>query len=201
VIFVETNPGIPGIVSVESMKSRKQALGKAWKDWLDESAPRLLAYARGRCQSMEEAEDLLQDALIKLWGYQEERGHQPPDLPLAFSVMRYLGLDHGRKKGRREKRDRKIIQFQSGDDHWLDPSLEDTEEAALLRSEVEALPEKLREVLSLKIWGGLTFAEIGELLAISHNTAASRYRYALEQLQKKLKHLQSDGHESINERS
>lgn len=179
------------------MLGRKNSLGEAWKEWLDESAPRLLAYARSRCQNAEEAEDLLQDALIKLWGYQEERGHRPPDLPLAFSVMRYLGLDHGRKKGRREKRDQKIIQFQAEDDHWLDPAVEDNEEAALLRAEVEQLPPKLREVLSLKIWGGLTFAEIGELLEISHNTAASRYRYALEQLQKKLNYLKQNDHESF----
>jgi RNA polymerase sigma-70 factor (ECF subfamily) len=104
--------------------------------------------------------------------------------------MRYLALDRGRRKGRREKRDRKIIQFQSGEDHWLDPTLEDAEESKLLRKEVEELPDKLREALTLKIWGGLTFAEIGSVLKISHNTAASRYRYALEQLQKKLNYLQ-----------
>jgi len=165
-----------------------------WKDWLDENAARLLAYASARCQNTEEAEDLLQEALIKLWGYQEERDFRPPDLPLAFSVMRYLGLDHGRRKGRRERRDQKIIQFQKDSDHWLDPAMEDEEEAAILRGEVESLPEKLREVLTLKVWGGLTFAEIGELLSISHNTAASRYRYALEQLQKRLKHLKISEH-------
>jgi RNA polymerase sigma-70 factor (ECF subfamily) len=163
--------------------------GAEWRDWLDQNASRLLAYARARCASAEEAEDLLQEALIKLWSYQEERDFRPPDLPLAFSVMRFLGLDHHRRKGRRERRDHKIIEFQKGQDHWLDPAVEDEEEAALLRDQVESLPDKLREVLVLKLWGGLTFAEIGELLSISHNTAASRYRYALEQLQKELKHL------------
>ena len=180
------------------MSHPAQKQGEKWKEWLDENAPRLLAYARARCQSSDEAEDLLQEALIKLWGYQEERGYRPPDLPLAFSVMRYLGLDHGRRKGRRERRDHKIVQFQQGQDHWLDPAMEDEEDAALLRDEVEALPEKLKEVLTLKIWGGLTFAEIGELLAISNNTAASRYRYALEQLQKKLKYLNQSDHGSIS---
>lgn len=125
-------------------------LGETWREWLEESAPRLLAYARARCNDAQEAEDLLQDALIKLWGYQKEREYRPPDLPLAFSVMRYLALDRGRRKGRREKRDQKIIQFQSGEDHWLDPTLEDAEEAELLRKEVEALPDKLREALTLK---------------------------------------------------
>ena len=36
--------------------------------------------------------------------------------------------------------------------------------------------------MGLKIDGGLTFAEIGAVTGISPNTAASRYRYALEKL-------------------
>ena len=172
----------------------EQNLAQAWKDWLAENAGRLLAYARQRCESQQEAEDVLQDALIKLWHYQEERGHVPPDLPLAFSILRYMGLDHGRKKGRIEKRNQKIIQFQSNDEHWLDPSLEDSEDAQELRTAVNELAPKLREILSLKVWSGLTFAEVAQVLDISPNTAASRYRYALEQLQKKLKHLKEPHH-------
>ncbi len=165
-----------------------------WKEWLSENAPRLLAYARQRCGSVAEAEDILQDALVKLWHYQEERDYRAPDLPLAFSVLRYISLDRGRSKGRREKRDQKIIQFQVGHDLWLDTPAEDQEEAEILRQTVGKLPEKLREVLTLKIWGGLTFAEIAKILSLSNNTAASRYRYALEQLQKKLSHLKNSRH-------
>jgi len=176
------------------MSSPVSPHSKAWKDWLNENASRLLAYARQRCENMAEAEDVLQDALIKLWHYHEERDHVPPDLPLAFSVLRYIGLDHGRKKGRIDKRNQKIVQFQSGQDEWLDPAAEDSEDARILRREVNQLPEKLREVLVLKIWSGLTFAQIAELLKLSNNTAASRYRYALEQLQKKLKHLKETRH-------
>ena len=36
----------------------------------------------------------------------------------------------------------------------------------------------------MKIWSQLTFQEIGEALGISENTAASRYRYALEALRR-----------------
>jgi RNA polymerase sigma-70 factor (ECF subfamily) len=48
------------------------------------------------------------------------------------------------------------------------------------------LPDEQREVLVLKIWNDLTFAEIGSVLEISQNTAASRYRYALGALRKTL---------------
>ncbi len=44
------------------------------------------------------------------------------------------------------------------------------------------LPLKQREIIALKIDGDLTFAQIGEVLGVSPNTAASRYRLALEKL-------------------
>ncbi|MDP0489799.1 MAG: sigma-70 family RNA polymerase sigma factor [Verrucomicrobiota bacterium JB023] len=163
--------------------------GKAWKEWLSADGGKLLMYAKQRTGSLEEAEDVLQDSLIRLWGYQEERGNVPPDLPLAFSVVRLVAMDAGRKTGRRHKRDQKVIQFHDYDEHWLDPSLEEDEEAEMLRTAVENLSDKLREVVTLKVWSGLTFAEIAQVLKISHNTAASRYRYAVELLQKQLGHL------------
>lgn len=176
------------------MVSRPQKLATTWKEWLSAEGGKLLLYARGRTGSQQDAEDLLQEALIRLWGYQEERGYVPPDLPLAYSVLRLCGLDYGRKQGRRDKRQRKIIQFHDYDEHWLDRGVEEDEEAALLRQAVEQLTDKLQEVVTMKIWGGLTFAQIAEVLRISHNTAASRYRYALEQLDKALRHLKEARH-------
>ena len=55
-----------------------------------------------------------------------------------------------------------------------------------LAAAVENLPHDQREVLVMKIWNELTFAEIATALAISQNTAASRYRYALAALKKTL---------------
>jgi RNA polymerase sigma-70 factor (ECF subfamily) len=44
-------------------------------------------------------------------------------------------------------------------------------------------------VVTLKIWGELTFEEIAQVLEVPANTAASRYRYGLEALRKTLKGL------------
>ena len=49
-----------------------------------------------------------------------------------------------------------------------------------------ALPAEQREVVALKIDGGLTFAQIAQVMDVSINTAASRYRYALEKLRSSL---------------
>ena len=49
---------------------------------------------------------------------------------------------------------------------------------------MKRIPEKFREVMALKIWGELTFAQVAEALDIPMNTAASRYRYGQEFLKK-----------------
>ena len=64
--------------------------------------------------------------------------------------------------------------------------IDDKETAAKVEAAVKSLPQKFREVVTLKIWGELTFAQIAETLDIPMNTAASRYRYGLEHLRSKL---------------
>ena len=56
----------------------------------------------------------------------------------------------------------------------------------LLRTQLEEslskLPTDQRLVVEMKLWDGLTFAEVAEVLGISPNTAASRYRYGSDKL-------------------
>ncbi len=135
---------------------------------------------------------MIQDALIRLWHYQEERDNVAPDLALAYSVLRFVAMDHGKKLGRKKRKEEAVIYLHDQDDLWLDTSSESDEEGEILRLAVSELGDKLREVVTLKIWGGLTFAQIAESMAISPNTAASRYRYALEQLDRKLETIKEE---------
>jgi RNA polymerase sigma-70 factor, ECF subfamily len=62
--------------------------------------------------------------------------------------------------------------------------------AAELELDVQAalrgLPTEQREVVTMKIWGDLTFEEIAEIQGVALQTAASRYRYALQKLKENL---------------
>jgi len=51
---------------------------------------------------------------------------------------------------------------------------------------LRTLPKPQYEVVILKHWEDLTFAEIADVLGKSQNTVASRYRYAMEKLQRSL---------------
>lgn len=68
--------------------------------------------------------------------------------------------------------------FQSAEEGGLDP-----EEAA---DALRGLPEALREVLVARIWGGLTFEQIGEITQISTSTAFRRYEEAISFLRTRL---------------
>ena len=166
----------------------------AWKHWLAEHGPRLLLFARGWSQTREDAEDLVQEAVLRMWHHQADKGAAPPDLPLVFSTIRFCGLNHHRSETRRRRREESIIYLNDFQDVWLDPVAEEDEEALQLREAVQRLSPKLREVVMMKFWGGLTFQQIAEALAISPNTAASRYRYALEQLAHELRRLKEVRH-------
>ena len=161
----------------------------AWKQWLAENGPRLLLFARGWSHSRQDAEDLVQEAILRMWHHQSGQGGGPPDLPLVFSTIRFCGLNHHRSESRRKKREEAIIYLNDFQDVWLDPVMEEDEEALILRDAVQNLSQKLREVVVMKFWGGLTFQQISETLAISPNTAASRYRYAMEQLAHELRRI------------
>jgi len=68
------------------------------------------------------------------------------------------------------------------DSAWFSPPDRDHAGERSLRRALGDLPKDQREVIVLHVWGELTFSEIGELLGVSSNTAASRYRYALAKL-------------------
>ena len=159
-----------------------------WKDWIESHGPRLLLCARQWTRSLADAEDVLQEAFVRYWKHQR---HLPGDpQALIITSIRRAALDLARREDRRTARELRT-----------DGGLE--EPAALFeklpgegderRQEIEAalqrLPEEQREVLVLKIWRECTFEQIGTALDIPPNTAASRYRYALNALRKQLEPL------------
>lgn len=151
-----------------------------WELWLAEHAPKLLLFARQQTRSEADAQDVVQDAVVECW-HQQTNGN-PPAAGLVFATIRRRAIDLGRKSDRRAGRESAASGEFAG--VWFDGGVEERERSRLIQIAMSQLPDKYREVVTLKVWGELTFAEIAEMLAIPANTVASRYRYGLAELRK-----------------
>jgi len=149
-----------------------------WKVCFSQFGPGLLLFARQWVRSPTDAEDIVQEAFVKFW----RRNHKIDNRALLYATVRSIALDHIRRDSRRARREAEVF---SDADQSIGPQFAFADESqGALAAAVDLLPREQREVLVMKIWNELTFAEIGEALGISQNTAASRYRYALASLKK-----------------
>ncbi|MGO8930259.1 MAG: RNA polymerase sigma factor [Limisphaerales bacterium] len=140
-------------------------------------ASELVLYGRALGLSHGEAEDVLQETFVTLM-----QRPQPPELPEHYCVrsFRNRALNYRRSLWRRLTRELESAR-------WFERSTgESPAERAAMRG-LAALPRDQREAIVLKLWHQRTFEEIGELLNISPNTAAGRYRYGLQKLRTLLK--------------
>ncbi len=136
-------------------------------------------FARQQARFPDDAEDLVQEAFVRIWRLYGHTGEVSPGL--VYRAIRRLAIDWARSIDRRRIREEKVYldsPFSSSFERNLET---DERNQALLRA-VEKLPKEQSEVLTLKIWGELTFDEIARTLDLSLNTVASRYRYALQKL-------------------
>jgi RNA polymerase sigma-70 factor, ECF subfamily len=156
-----------------------------WQHWLVAHASSLLLFARQQARCEADAQDLVQEAVVEAWQRLADDG--PPPLPLVFATIKRRAVDWARKQDRRAGREATLIEENAV--CWFDSGVEDRERDQLIQSAMRQLSIDQREVVTLKVWGGLTFAEIAQALEIPANTAASRYRYGIEELRRLTKEV------------
>lgn len=151
-----------------------------WKTCFAQLGPALLLFARRWTNCRADAEDVVQEAFVRFW----RRQHSIENRALLYATVRSTALDRLRSDQRRARREAAVAL--DGAKHFEPEFTTFDEGQQILAAAVERLPSEQREVVILKIWSELTFAEIASILEISQNTAASRYRYALGALKKTL---------------
>jgi len=154
----------------------------------DEHAQALFAFLLNFTRDESDTRDLLQEIFIKL-------SRQPGLLRGARNERSFLirlahnaAIDLMRRRGTREKY---YEEFSAEPEQIFAPT-DDPDEAALrdeLTGALAELPAGQRAVVHLKLWEGLTFEQIAEVLDVPPNTAASRYRYGLDKLRERLRPL------------
>jgi RNA polymerase sigma-70 factor (ECF subfamily) len=145
----------------------------------DRFGQRLYRTAWGMLGRREDAEDAVQEVFAALV---RSRGRLKEVEDMTAYLFTALRRAAGRLANRRAKgpavSDEAVRQAAARSGHG---------ERSVVQSErleraLGALPCEQREVIAMKIDGELTYAQISQATGVSINTAASRYRYALEKL-------------------
>ena len=145
----------------------------------DAHASGLFHYLATFTKTEADARDLLQELFIKL-----ARGvkvEMQSEKAFLYRQAHNLAIDWlRRRQARWDSEERLLKELDGGGRPGADP------DAALLAGSfagaMKKLPDEQRTIVQLKLWDGLTFEEIAEAQGIPLNTAASRYRYALDKL-------------------
>jgi len=148
----------------------------SWREWLELHGSKLLLFARQQTRGEQDAEDILQDSLLKLSkkiSKGEFTGGQEAWLPYLYTQIRREAIDLGRKTDRRDRREQIVVEDKKNldgslADPWFSSAGAMAEKAEILQKSLEELPDKFSEVVIMKVWGERTFAEIGETLDISN---------------------------------
>jgi RNA polymerase sigma-70 factor, ECF subfamily len=146
-----------------------------WQRELYEAKAReLILYGRALGLSHSEAEDVLQELFVTLL-----KMETTPENPVHYAVrgMRNRALNFKRgflRRIVRELESKKWFEQDGG---------ESPQERAAMQC-LQKLPADQREVIVLKIWHEHTFEEIADLLQLSPNTVAGRYRYGMDKMRK-----------------
>ena len=152
---------------------------EAFAELYDRFGSRLYRAARGILGRPEDAEDAVQEVFASL----VRSRHRLADVEdLTAYLFTSLRRAAGRLAVRRAREPAPSEAAYSEAVAKSRPNGPSNPRSERLEQALRSLPKEQREVIVLKIDGGLTFAQIAEVIGTGANTAASRYRYGLEKL-------------------
>lgn len=157
----------------------------------DAHAQALYAYLLDLTRSEADTHDVLQEVFVKLARQPDLLGGVRDPRGFLLRLAHNQAIDLIRRQTTRQ---RYHDQLAETPDSLFAPATDPDEEMfrCALAKALEDLPEDQRAVVHLKLWEGLTFEAIAEILDLPPNTAASRYRYGLDKLRARLRPLHEE---------
>ena len=134
----------------------------------------------------EEAEDIVQEVYLKLWGMRNELMKYNSIEALSVRITRNLCLDNLRR--RKSSQEALRIEKTKGEGYSETPSetLERKEEAEVIHSLIAALPEPQRSLVHLRHMEGKEYDEIAEMVNMNVNAIRVSISRARKQMREML---------------
>ncbi|MBM3436894.1 MAG: RNA polymerase sigma factor [Bacteroidetes bacterium] len=129
---------------------------------------KLYRFAKGFFKSVPEAEDIVQEVLLRLWTKHDVLEEFKSIEAFAMTVTRNLCLDRLKSKGYRTEELTLVHQQVSHATPYKKLEMEDT--YGKIQMILNTLPEQQRQIVHLRDIEGFEFEEISEILKINLNT-------------------------------
>ena len=154
--------------------------------------PGLVRFAGGFAESTAAADDLVQEAFVRIWERRQRLDPERSLRALLFQTVRNLGLNRARDRAtRREKLDGLAAEAAMASGGGLAPDALAEAEAtrARLHAWMEELPERQREALHLTRVQGLSHEEAARVMGVSPRTVNNHLVRALRTLRDRLQRI------------
>jgi RNA polymerase sigma-70 factor, ECF subfamily len=145
---------------------------------LEENIPALRRYAFALLRNQTDADDLVQDCLVRALDHMDERTGEGEMRPWLFSIMHNLCVSRWRRLRFRSS----IVVSGTEADVSVPASQQATAELHAALNNLDQLPEEQREVLLLVAVEGLEYADAAKVLKIPVGTVMSRLSRARDKL-------------------
>lgn len=162
---------------------------KGLKTLILENLTSLRRFAYSLTNDMSDADDLVQVVVERL--LKKSIPEEVKPLPWIFRVCKNAWIDEIRSRKVRASDDNiDLEQISATDSHQSE--IEKEQQKRDLQDAISALPDSHRDVISLIVISGLSYAETSETLDIPIGTVMSRVARAREKLATKLKAMRSN---------
>lgn len=148
----------------------------------DEHANALFGFLLNLTRNEADSRDLIQELFLKIARKPGLLDHAENPKAFLLRSAYHLFVDLIRHRQSRDKME-EAVALETPLFFENPKTGNDLEWSAGVSRALGELPEDQRAVFHLRVWEGYTFAEISLILSIPGNTAASRYRYALDKME------------------
>ena len=165
----------------------------AYRNLFGRFAPKIKGFLIGRGCTNTEAEDITQDAMLKIW--QNATQFNPTKAKAStwiYTIVRNLRIDYLRKQKRISRLKNEYTE-EPNIAALQNEKIAQSQSAKIVREAIEELPEDQLRVVRLSFYEDLSHSQIADALGLPLGTVKSRLRLALE----KLKSLRSDNGEKL----
>lgn len=164
---------------LELLKLISQADRLAYEQLFNRYWYKLLRYAGKVIPEQEQAEDLVQDVFFSLWERKESLNEIKSVSAYLHGAVRFKGLNYVRANLHRNKYLESLSYFFEEGSNNIQEALDSKELDAIIQTELDKLPPKMREIFVLSRIECLSHKEIAAKLNISDHTVKKQINNSL----------------------